>query len=425
MKNSLLLSILIFAALTVKSQNTIQVPQDATTIPLAVQIAQTGDTILLSEGLYTDSVHIMSKELIIKGASNAEVVLSPGINEKSFVLEGSDVKFINLTFDDFDQESPAPNFAISASYANISVDQCEFKNLNSPIYLLEGDLEISNSIFTNVRGGGAVLQVGGTFLIYNNLLNGFDFNAFTFTRCHGYFFNNTLIGSSSNNGNAIFINSDSTSYIFNNIIGEFLKGIFLFASDSTEFEALRINNNNIYNVPYPYRYEYNENLSLPIFSGALTPYPGTGEMSEMPLFVDIINGNFNLQSNSPCIDVGVDDYPFSLENDLNGDTRVIGSYPDLGAYEFSLITGVNKPFGELPNNQLVFYPQPTRDFVHIILENDFSGTIEVMDLSGRILKRVRYFNEQNFSIDLSEFSGLLLLRMRGDGWTRTGRVLKI
>ena len=52
-----------------------------------------------------------------------------------------------------------------------------------------------------------------------------------------------------------------------------------------------------------------------------------------PLFVDFNGGNYRLQSNSPCINTGGNTYAPSTA-DLDGRPRIIGSTIDMGAYEF-------------------------------------------------------------------------------------------
>lgn len=67
----------------------------------------------------------------------------------------------------------------------------------------------------------------------------------------------------------------------------------------------------------------------------LTDYAGT-IFDLNPRFVDEPNDNFDLMSNSPCIDIGTPDLsppPFRFF-DLAGNSRISGSIIDIGAYEY-------------------------------------------------------------------------------------------
>jgi len=65
-----------------------------------------------------------------------------------------------------------------------------------------------------------------------------------------------------------------------------------------------------------------------------TPPPGgVGNFTNAPLFVDLAGGDLRLQSNSPCINAGLNAYaPAGL--DLDGQPRIVGGTVDVGAYEF-------------------------------------------------------------------------------------------
>ena len=62
---------------------------------------------------------------------------------------------------------------------------------------------------------------------------------------------------------------------------------------------------------------------------------GTGNISADPRFVDPSNGDYHLQSDSPCVDAG---YPhFSLADyvaDIDGECRLVGSSVDMGSDEY-------------------------------------------------------------------------------------------
>jgi hypothetical protein len=61
--------------------------------------------------------------------------------------------------------------------------------------------------------------------------------------------------------------------------------------------------------------------------------PGPGNFAADPVFVDAANGNYRLQTNSPCINTG-DSSSAVGGTDLDGRPRLIGGTADIGAYEY-------------------------------------------------------------------------------------------
>lgn len=414
------LFLLLFSVQLLNAQNTIKVPQDATSISAAVQLAATGDTILLAPGTYTDSVHISHKHLIFKGDPNGGTVLSPGSNERSFIVDSAIVEFQHLIFDDFQLNSPPPNFAISANGSEIKVNKCEFYNFYSPIHVFSSDLEISHSIFRGNRGAGGILQNGGTFLTHNSLFYGMRKRVFSINRAHGYFFNNTLIASGLDAAKAMTINSDSITHVFNNIIDGFGIGIYLIASDSSELEALRIYNNNIYDRAAPYWYEFNEDLGLFFYRGPLIPNPGTGEISSPSNFVDSLNGDFTLQASSPCIDAGINAFPNTVPYDLSGRVRIVNGIPDIGAYETPNSLNINEL---IASNNFKIFPVPAKNYVWVDFLDLYSGILEIIDNTGALVQRQKIIKKEKVKIDLSLSSGVYFVRLSNAKSTQVERIV--
>ncbi len=63
------------------------------------------------------------------------------------------------------------------------------------------------------------------------------------------------------------------------------------------------------------------------------PTNGFGNISLPPQFVDYANGNLRLQSNSPCINSGNNDFA-TTDTDLDGHARIVSGTVDIGAYEY-------------------------------------------------------------------------------------------
>ena len=61
-------------------------------------------------------------------------------------------------------------------------------------------------------------------------------------------------------------------------------------------------------------------------------FPGIGNIDAEPLFVRPAAGDLHLRPGSPCRDAGVDTGAL-LATDLDGNPRIQGKAPDMGAYE--------------------------------------------------------------------------------------------
>jgi hypothetical protein len=66
---------------------------------------------------------------------------------------------------------------------------------------------------------------------------------------------------------------------------------------------------------------------------------GVGNIGANPIFIDAANGNFQLQSNSPCINWG-NNSVVSNTTDLAGNPRIVEGVVDMGAYEYQGIIGL-------------------------------------------------------------------------------------
>lgn len=167
-----------------------------------------------------------------------------------------------------------------------------------------------------------------------------------------------------------------------------------------------------------------------VISGA-----GTGNIDINPLFLDIASGagvdgvwmtaddGLQLQNSSPCIDVG--DNTGVHSTDILANARIFNTTVDMGAYEFDSTTLSIED--TTPTLNLVLYPNPTKDFIHLTFDTLETESISVLlyDITGRLIKIID--NEQKihgtFSriIDLSQQeSGIYFLKLH----TKNGDYVK-
>jgi predicted outer membrane repeat protein len=72
-------------------------------------------------------------------------------------------------------------------------------------------------------------------------------------------------------------------------------------------------------------------------------FRGDNNLSADPLFVDEVNGDYQLKQNSPAINAGAED-PVIPSTDLLGKARVVNGTIDIGAYEFECVISACVPF---------------------------------------------------------------------------------
>ena len=150
-------------------------------------------------------------------------------------------------------------------------------HISGSIITLTNNTIINNSASGGALGGGVYLEIGSVSKITNNIIRG--------------------------NGNDIYLDNllDSVVELVNNDFDHSPNGIFI----ENPFEIGVSNLNNV-----------------------------------DPLFVDAVNGDYRLSSDSPLIDQGAVT-AYVTSTDLDGNIRTVGSSVDIGAYEYfnPIITG--------------------------------------------------------------------------------------
>ncbi len=85
------------------------------------------------------------------------------------------------------------------------------------------------------------------------------------------------------------------------------------------------------NCDYGNRYNFTNSCSYPLYSG-------DGNITNEPMFVNVVQRNYRLSAKSPCIDAGMN-LPWMLAaTDLDGNMRIRGKAVDIGTYECNYST---------------------------------------------------------------------------------------
>jgi len=396
MKNAAILAMVFVAVAFISASATIiNVPDDYPTIQEGINVATPGDTVLVAPGAYYENVQMAEgvslfgsgmENTIIDGGGLNDVIKALSIN--NFVIEG-------FTIQNSNQGGGSPgNIGIFinpiSSYGTKIVRYCRVHN--------------------NGHGVDVWNDFGGiTYVEYNiisdNIYDGFDPYLGT-----TYLTNNTIVGNG-RDGYHDWAGGGSV-YIRNNIFAENGRyGIFKHR-DTPVF----ISYNDVWNNVQG---DYYQGYSGP--PTPFTPYPGTGEISEDPLFVDPESGDFHLLPNSPCIDAGDPSSPYDPDS-----TRA-----DIGALYFDQQTGIRDEY-LVPSKFCLLqnYPNPfnVSTTIQYNLPKATDVTIDIYDILGHKVETLIDQQQQAGYHQViwnakDKTSGVYFYRIKGGDYTETKKMI--
>ena len=238
------------------------------------------------------------------------------------------------------------NHIITIENSNFNSNGMDLYGSGGGIQILLSELCINNSTLSNneTRFGGGI-YIGASNAVFNNTIIS---NNYSDSKGGGIWIgsdsnatiNYTLISNNQSTGfgGGIFVSNSyldilnttiSKNIIDQNVLGagiymdggnaSIINSIIYYNrkenSDETIFNLGGYSSNNFHEYDITYTDIEGENIWLP---------DGIGNISSNPLFVDLINNNFNLLINSPCIDSG-SPWTFDLDNTIT----------DMGAYYYN------------------------------------------------------------------------------------------
>ena len=348
----------------------------ATNIQTAIDAANSGDQILVTNGIYQVGNRVVSgmtnrvavTKLLSVASVNGPAVtwVDGGGAVRCFnMVDGSSLSGFTLT----NGMTPENGGGIRCDTTNVVITNCVLTvNLatNQGGGAYQGTL-INCSLIGNSAGGGVTYGnpagggAGGSVLKHCVVSSNFTFN-----RGMGGGLNNCIATQCIITNNIANLNNAGGAYVgtLNNCLlayndagyagggafGSTLNNCTVVANTAENgpgggVDSCTVNNCIVYynsfinSILYGWTPDQTNCAFSALNYSCTTPQPtnGAGNITVPPLFVDPVNGDWHLQSNSPCINGGNNVY-VTTTNDLDGDPRIIGPTVDIGACEYQAPT---------------------------------------------------------------------------------------
>ena len=300
--------------------NTLLVPTQYATIQAAVNVAATGDTILVANGTYTGAgnhdINFGGKDLIVKSVGGSALcIIDCQQSGRAFYFHTGETSASRVDGFTIRNGNPPDVYGggVYATNSNPTVANCLFLN-NKVLQLRPAPYD--NGYFIDV-GYGAGMCGGVAFncVFLNNSAGTLGGGMYGGVAFNCVFLNNSAetAGGGMYNGTAVNCTFTGNSALFGS-------GIEYGTATSCILWG-----NSVYSTTVTY-------------SDVQGGYAGTGNIDADPLFVNAASGDLHLMTGSPCIDAGTATaLPPGVTlpvTDFDGKPRIIGSAPDMGAFEF-------------------------------------------------------------------------------------------
>ena len=321
----------------------------ATTIQDAVFQASTGDTVLVTNGIYqtggwsnggTNRVYVSVANLTVQSVNGPAVTVIKGYQVPGTTNGASAVRGVYLaggaTLSGFTVTGGATANASSYAggiYCNSSseiITNCMITGNASASYaggVYYGTLYncvVSQNVATSDGGGSYHSHLYNCLLTTNSANNGGGAS-------YGFLNNCVLFGNSArtSGGGVHYISSMKNCTIIGNSARTGGGGAY---GDGATLQNCIIYYNTAGGGGTFGTNVYDFNLLM--HNCCTTPLvgKGTGNITKPPAFVDQASGNYRLQIGSPCIDAGTNINVY-WSTDLDGNPRIVGGMVDIGAYE--------------------------------------------------------------------------------------------
>ncbi len=270
----------------------INVPADVSTVQGGIDLALTGDTVLVAPGTYLENLVFPSTQFVLLGdGAPSDVILTP-LDVDSMIIVLTNGNPPGTVIENFTLKGCLTN-AIWIPSGNLRIANCIFKNNAGPF-------AGGNWGVVSIKNDASVIVTGCLF--YNNRNMCVSFNG-----GKGTILNNTMDG----NVGGVGVSASDSVTIINNIFTnatEVFPGVGGWGIVGVGNLNPAVDYNNIFNNVIDYGLGFS---------------PGANDLMLDPLYAHPALGDFSLLPNSPCIDAGD---PDTTLNDADGSRSNMGAF---------------------------------------------------------------------------------------------------
>ena len=434
---------------------TINVPADYSTIQAGINATTNGDTVLVQPGTYMENINFNGKNIVVGSlflttgdtTHISRTIIDDNQNESVVIFEsGEDLCTILCGFTitngysyqgggiKCNGSSPCICYnIISANQAlqgggikcGTSNSRIEYNRISGNsnwvgqisagggIYVWESDLIISENKFANNtsdRHGGAIHLERSTSLIVNNIITG-NSSGFIgggiccYVASSGNIVNNLINNNTASIGGGIYLNEVPFQIVNNTIcFNSATDGGGIMCINNALMDVVNTilwdntaggSGNQIFlsSCHADFHYCDIQEGEVGFYIGDDVTYTYENNLETDPLFLNTGEHPYSLSPGSECINAGIPDTSgLNLpENDLAGNSRIIGDRIDIGGYEWQEVVGVRDK-AQLPKKLSLSqnYPNPFKGVTRICykLPDQSNVSLVIYDMFGKVVRQL-------------------------------------